>query len=101
MFLNYIDSATTSYLISIVTVVLIPIIVAAIVLIIVFSKRRKRRARRAEAIANGTYPPPKPAPQKTTDTTFVADELMKLKSLLDSGVITQEEFDNKKSQLLK
>ncbi len=29
-----------------------------------------------------------------------ADELMKYKSLLDSGVITQEEFDAKKKQLL-
>lgn len=30
-----------------------------------------------------------------------ADELMKYKKLLDSGVITQEEFDNKKNQLLQ
>lgn len=29
-----------------------------------------------------------------------ADEILKLKQLLDSGVITQEEFDKKKSQLL-
>lgn len=29
-----------------------------------------------------------------------ADELMKYKELLDSGVITQEEFDAKKKQLL-
>jgi len=29
-----------------------------------------------------------------------ADELLKFKSLLDSGVITQEEFDKKKAQLL-
>ena len=29
-----------------------------------------------------------------------ADELKKYKELLDSGVITQEEFDNKKKQLL-
>lgn len=100
MFLNYIDPATTSYLISL-GIPLVAGIIVAIVLIIVFSKRRKRRARRAEAIANGTYPPPKPAPQKTADTTFVADELLKLKGLLDSGVITQEEFDKKKSQLLK
>ena len=28
------------------------------------------------------------------------DDLLKLKSLLDSGVITQEEFDAKKKQLL-
>jgi len=30
----------------------------------------------------------------------VADEILKFKSLLDSGVITQEEFDSKKKELL-
>lgn len=30
----------------------------------------------------------------------VADELLKLKSLLDMGAITQEEFDKKKAELL-
>jgi len=29
-----------------------------------------------------------------------ADELLKFKSLLEAGVITQEEFDKKKAQLL-
>jgi len=29
-----------------------------------------------------------------------ADELLKFKKLLDDGVITQQEFDNKKEQLL-
>lgn len=33
-------------------------------------------------------------------TTSAADELKKFKELLDSGVITQEEFDAKKKQLL-
>ena len=44
---------------------------------------------------------------KKTDSTIVqeiaqssADELKKFKELLDSGVITQEEFDAKKKQLL-
>ena len=32
--------------------------------------------------------------------TSVADELKKFKDLLDAGVITQEEFDAKKNQLL-
>lgn len=31
----------------------------------------------------------------------VADELMKLKSLLDSGVLTQSEFDEQKAKLIK
>lgn len=30
----------------------------------------------------------------------VADEIMKFKGLLDAGIITQQEFDNKKKQLL-
>ena len=30
----------------------------------------------------------------------IADELIKYKNLLDTGVITQEEFDKKKAQLL-
>ena len=30
----------------------------------------------------------------------VADELLKLKNLLDSGVLTQEEFDNQKKRIL-
>ena len=34
------------------------------------------------------------------NTTSNADELKKYKDLLDSGVITQEEFDEKKKQLL-
>ena len=43
--------------------------------------------------------------QEETKTTFKApesstDELKKLKDLLDSGIITQEEFDAKKKQLL-
>lgn len=38
---------------------------------------------------------------KTTETpASVADELAKYKALLDSGAITQEEFDQKKAELL-
>jgi hypothetical protein len=39
----------------------------------------------------------------TSDTkpVSVADELIKFKQLLDAGVITQTEFDEKKSELLK
>jgi len=36
-------------------------------------------------------------PQPQIDTT---DELRKYKALLDDGIITQEEFDSKKKQLL-
>lgn len=38
--------------------------------------------------------------QKHTPTTSNADELKKYKELLDSGIISQEEFDAKKKQLL-
>lgn len=30
----------------------------------------------------------------------IADEILKLKKLLDEGIITQEEFDKKKKELL-
>ncbi len=41
-----------------------------------------------------------PKSQKPADYIGVADELAKYKELLDDGVITQEEFENKKSQLM-
>ena len=37
---------------------------------------------------------------KTESGSSTADELIKLKSLLDAGVITQEEFDAQKQKLL-
>lgn len=37
---------------------------------------------------------------QTQANTSVADEIIKLKSLVDAGVLTQEEFDTKKRQLL-
>lgn len=40
------------------------------------------------------------AQQNTTATQSVADEIVKLKQLLDSGIITKEEFEAKKKQLL-
>ena len=39
-------------------------------------------------------------PQQVVQATSSADELLKFKELLDMGVITQEEFDAKKKQLL-
>jgi len=38
--------------------------------------------------------------KESTPQTNATDELIKLKTLLDSGIITQEEFDAKKKQLL-
>ena len=40
------------------------------------------------------------APTQVVAETSAADELKKFKELLDMGVITQEEFDAKKKQLL-
>ena len=41
-----------------------------------------------------------PKPTITTQAVSPADELKKFKELLDAGIITQEEFDAKKKQLL-
>jgi len=40
-------------------------------------------------------------PKKETGEISVADEILKFKGLLDIGVLTQEEFDKKKKQLLE
>lgn len=41
-----------------------------------------------------------PQEEKNVSTISNADEILKYKNLLDSGIITQEEFDGKKKQLL-
>ena len=41
-----------------------------------------------------------PAPAAPTSVSEAADDLLKLKELLDAGILTQEEFDAKKKQLL-
>ena len=51
---------------------------------------KSKKAAPAPAVA---APAPAPAPSKY-------DDLAKLKTLLDSGVITQEEFDAKKKEIL-
>lgn len=40
------------------------------------------------------------APKNVGSTESVADQLIKLKGLLDAGVLTQDEFDNQKAKLL-
>ena len=42
-----------------------------------------------------------PAKKVPVGQTSKADEIKKYKDLLDSGIITQEEFEAKKSELLK
>lgn len=41
-----------------------------------------------------------PQPNSNNATTSNADEILKYKNLLDGGIITQEEFNTKKKQLL-
>ncbi len=43
---------------------------------------------------------PTPAPAAPASVSEAADDLLKLKELLDAGILTQEEFDAKKKQLL-
>lgn len=43
---------------------------------------------------------PTPAPAAPASISEAADDLLKLKELLDAGILTQEEFDAKKKQLL-
>ena len=45
-------------------------------------------------------PPPPPAAAPAAGGTDIASELVKLKGLLDQGVLTQEEFDQAKQKLL-
>ena len=54
---------------------------------------------RQEAGAARPYAPPRPEPARAEQD--VAAALRQYKELLDQGVLTQEEFDQKKKQLLK
>jgi len=69
----------------------------------------KRGQARAEQEAAAAAPPPayepppeapqtQPAPEAASQDTY--GELMKLKELLDAGVLTQEEFDAQKAKIL-
>ena len=53
-----------------------------------------------ENIADRTVSPKKAVQQETPQNASAADEIMKFKRLLDNGVISQEEFETKKKQLL-
>jgi len=48
-----------------------------------------------------TLPPEVQIEKETTSTSSIADEIQKLKGLLDSGVLTEEEFSQQKAKLLK
>ena len=55
-------------------------------------------------VCKGSVHMPKPSVKKQTaaaNTSNTLEELSKLKDLLDSGIITQEEFSEKKKQIMK
>ena len=70
---------------------------------IIFSQDELEKARTIkryiEHILTGENSPTSQAPQ-AAPVQSVADEILKLKALLDSGILTQEEFDHKKRKLL-
>lgn len=81
---------------------IILIFAAAIILLInliYYLNRQRKRKKNGEA----AFQPDK-SPRKKVDTSFTststADELKKWKDLADSGVITEEEFEAKKRELL-
>ena len=68
---------------------------------VIFKKKDNTEARQIkDFIESKIYASNKPSATIINQVSS-ADEIMKLKSLLDSGVITDEEFEKKKSQLLK
>jgi hypothetical protein len=69
----------------------------------VASNRGQAKAEQQQAAAAAAAPPPvaaeaPPAPAEESVDTYA--ELMKLKQLLDAGVLTQEEFDAQKAKIL-
>ena len=56
--------------------------------------------KRIDEIKKGNHSHASAPAQNNTNLPLIADELLKLKQLVDMGVLTQEEFDAKKKQLL-
>ena len=54
----------------------------------------------AAPVAPAASVAPAPAPAAPASVSEAADDLLKLKELLDADILTQEEFDAKKKQLL-
>ena len=52
------------------------------------------------SVAQGAATAPQPVQQVVEQKPSPADEIRKYKGLLDDGIITQEEFEAKKKQLL-
>lgn len=63
------------------------------------SSRGRRKAESANA-APAPAPAANPAPQPSTSADDIPAQLRKLKSLVDEGVLTEDEFAAKKAKLL-
>lgn len=75
--------------------------VAVIAVLIALGKIKNSPASPAAAAVPTPAAPPVPVPEAAPAPSAIpSDELTKLKELLDKGVITQEEFEAKKKQLL-
>ena len=62
--------------------------------------RKKEKRQKAKQEATATAPQASAQTGSTSNASDIAFELRTLKELLDEGIITQEEFDAKKRQLL-
>lgn len=101
-------SGILAFFITLVTCIIVSALLLSpiwVPILIVLLVRRKKKKKAAEADAsettesNATESTDASESAKNNPTT--ADELLKYKELLDAGVITQEEFDAKKKELLK
>ena len=80
--------------------ILLVIIVVAVVAVVVFAVTKKKSPAPAKESAP-VQPTVTQAPAgKPTASVNAADELKKYKGLLDDGIISQEEYDAKKKELL-
>jgi len=75
---------------------LVILLIVAIVAISRSGKKNKAETEKLETELKSI----KNAPPKQQTPTNVTDELIKLKQLLDTGVITQEEFEIQKKRIL-
>ena len=70
---------------------------------VIFTRDKNHEAERVVEFINGKLreiKTSKPAPVQAAPVSSVADELLKYKQLLDMGVLSQEEFEAKKNELL-
>ena len=102
-------SGILAFFITLVTCIIVsalllsPIWVPILIVLLVRRKKKKKAAESANAseTTESNAAESTEASKETKNNPATADELLKYKELLDAGVITQEEFDAKKKELLK